>query len=140
MVGVEPLALIGKWTMARRVVDRTAGTYGTVAGTLVVEAADAGVRLAEDGVLRWGGAEYPVTRVSLLQPLDGEWWMLFEDGRPFHPWRPGVPVVHPCGADTYDGLVALDRDGNRLRTLWNVRGPAKNQRLVTRFARTVHRF
>ncbi|GAA0225366.1 DUF6314 family protein [Cryptosporangium japonicum] len=135
MIGVEPRALIGEWTMARRVVDRSARTYGTVAGTLVVTAFEAGLRLAEDGVLRWRGADLPVYRVSLLQPLDGEWWMLFEDGRPFHPWRPGTPVVHPCGRDTYDGMVALDRDGRRLRTLWDVHGPAKNQRLITRFTR-----
>jgi len=122
--------------MARRVVDRSAGTYGTVTGTLRVTAEDEGVRLAESGVLRWCDAEYPVTRVSRLRRLDGEWWMLFEDGRPFHPWRPGTSVVHPCGADTYDGLVVLDRDGSRLRTLWDVRGPAKDQRLITRFTRS----
>lgn len=121
--------------MARRVVDRSAGACGTVAGTLVVTAENEGVRLAESGVLRWRGAEYPVTRVSRLRRLDGEWWMLFEDGRPFHPWRPGTPVLHPCGADTYDGLVVLDRGGNRLRTRWHVRGPAKDQRLITRFTR-----
>jgi Family of unknown function (DUF6314) len=132
---VEPHDLIGEWTMARRVVDRAAGTYGSVAGTLVVTPEDEGVRLAEHGVLRWRGAEYPVTRVSRLRRLDDEWWMLFEDGRPFHPWRPGTPVVHPCGADTYDGLVALDRGGTRLRTLWDVHGPAKHQRLVTRYSR-----
>ena len=126
---------MGEWRLARRVVDRAGGVYGSVAGELVVTPDGTGVRLAERGLLRWQGGEYPVSRVSRLQLLDGEWWMLFEDGRPFHPWRPGTPVVHPCGADTYDGLVVLDRGGTRLRTLWDVRGPAKNQRLYTRFTR-----
>src|ERR1044071_4016836 len=63
VIGVEPRALIGEWTMARRVVDRSAGTYGTVAGALVVTAFESGVRFAESGVLRWQGAELPVYRV-----------------------------------------------------------------------------
>ncbi|SHN46987.1 DUF6314 family protein [Cryptosporangium aurantiacum] len=132
---MDPFGLVGAWTLARRVVDRTADSYGSVTGELVVTADGDGVRLAESGVLHWQGGRYPVTRVSLLRPLNGEWWMFFDDGRPFHPWRPGSPVVHPCGADTYRGLVALDRDGTRLRTLWDVHGPAKDQRLITRFTR-----
>jgi hypothetical protein len=61
--------------------------------------------------------------------------VLFEDGRRFHPWRPGEQVVHPCAADLYDGWVVLDRGGARLRTLWDVHGPTKHQRLITRFTR-----
>ncbi|GAA3381991.1 DUF6314 family protein [Cryptosporangium minutisporangium] len=132
---MDPRGLVGKWTLARRLVDRTAGAYGSVAGTLQVTPDGDGVRLAERGVLAWQGARYPVSRVSRLRRRDGEWWMHFEDGRPFHPWRPGSPVVHPCAADTYAGLVVVDRDGTRLRTLWDVTGPTKNQRLITRFTR-----
>jgi hypothetical protein len=132
---VDPYRLAGDWTLDRRVVDQLGGVYGSVSGELRVTVAGDGLRLAESGVLSWQGSRYPVTRTTLLRPLDGEWWMLFEDGRPFHPWRPGHAVVHPCGADTYHGLVAVDRAETRIRTLWDVRGPAKRQRLITRFRR-----
>ncbi|TQS46044.1 DUF6314 family protein [Cryptosporangium phraense] len=132
---MNPYDLVGEWELARRVVDQATGVHGRVSGDLRVSAETEGLVFAESGVLLWEGHRLPVSRVSRLRSVDGEWWMLFEDGRPFHPWRPGVPVVHPCGADTYDGLVDVDQDGRRMRTLWDVHGPAKSQRLITRFTR-----
>jgi hypothetical protein len=129
----EPGALVGRWALARRVADRRAGMYGTVRGELQVAPDGAGLRWVETGVLRWGGVERPVSRGYLLRETGDGWWVLFEDGRPFHPWRPGECVTHPCRADVYTGLITVD--GGRMRTLWDVRGPAKDQRLVTRFRR-----
>jgi uncharacterized protein DUF6314 len=126
--------LVGRWSLARRVADRCAGRQGTVRGELVIAADGAGLRWEERGVLRWGGVEYPVSRAYLLRERGDGWWVEFVDGRPFHPWRPGVAVTHPCRADVYTGLVTVD--GDRVRTLWDVRGPAKAQRLVTRLYRS----
>jgi hypothetical protein len=106
--------------------------HGTVAGELVIAVDADGLRWDESGTLRWDGGRYRVSRSYLLRADDG-WWVRFTDGRPFHPWRPGETVTHPCRADVYTGLVAVD--GDRMRTCWDVRGPAKDQRLVTRFAR-----
>jgi hypothetical protein len=106
-----------------------------VTGELLVVDADDGLRWTEHGELRWNGGRYPVTRTNRLRLVDGAWWVLFEDGRPFHPWRPGQRVVHPCAEDRYEGLTVVDRGGTRMRSLWDVRGPAKWQRLVTRFRR-----
>jgi hypothetical protein len=128
-----PDELAGRWALARRVADRRAGTQGTVVGELVVAPDGAGLRWAESGVLRWGGVSRPVHRTYLLREGPDGWWVHFEDGRPFHPWAPGVAVTHPCRADVYTGLVTVD--GDRMRTLWDVRGPAKHQRLVTRLTR-----
>ena len=69
----------------------------------------------------------------MLQRDDGAWQVRFADGRPFHPWRPGVWVDHPCNADLYRGLV--DASPDRLRILWDVVGPTKDQRLFTRCVR-----
>ncbi|MFI5956295.1 DUF6314 family protein [Cryptosporangium sp. NPDC051539] len=132
---MNPYGLVGEWTLARRVADRRSGGYGRVSGALIVSAEAEGLVLAESGTLLWDGNRLPVSRVSRLRSIDGEWWMLFEDGRLFHRWTPGVPVVHPCGADLYDGIVDVDRDGTRMRTLWDVHGPSKEQRLITRFTR-----
>ncbi|HEV7654082.1 MAG TPA: DUF6314 family protein [Mycobacteriales bacterium] len=125
--------LIGRWSLARRVADRRTGRQGTVRGELVIAPDGAGLRWAERGTLRWAGTDHPVTRTYLLREHADGWWAEFDDGRPFHPWRPGTPVTHPCRADVYSGLVTVD--GDRIRTVWDVRGPAKHQRLVTRLTR-----
>jgi hypothetical protein len=135
-VTTDPHEILGTWTLHRRVVDRLAGTHGTVTGVLHVTTEAEGVRWTENGELTWNGGTYPVTRTNRIHLLDGDWWVLFEDGRPFHPWRPGEKVLHPCAADIYEGLIAIDRDGARMRTLWDVRGPAKWQRLFTRLILT----
>lgn len=102
-------------------------------GSLLLEPNGTGVRWFEHGRLTFNGRDYDSTRELLLVP-DGEAWsMRFADGREFHPWTPGVRVTHPCGADTYRGLVDVRAD--RLRTLWDVIGPAKDQRLITRCTR-----
>jgi len=129
----DPRELVGRWSLARRVADRLAGQQGTMTGELIVSAEGAGLRWAERGTLSWAGALLPATRTYLLRPGADGWEVTFGDGRPFHPWRPGELVTHPCRADVYTGLITVDRD--RVGTLWEVRGPAKHQRLVTRFRR-----
>ena len=121
--------LVGEWLLRRRVVDRRTSQYGRVDGTLTISPYDDGLAWRESGVLTIGGRSHDVARTSLL--ADG--WVCFEDGRPFHPWRPGEWVDHLCGPDTYRGLV--DVEPARIRTLWDVSGPAKDQRLITRLTR-----
>jgi Family of unknown function (DUF6314) len=129
-----PGDLVGRWVLARRVADRVTGRQGTVRGELTVAADPAGLRWEESGTLVWGGLRRPVSRTYLLRERGDGWWVEFEDGRPFHPWRPGVAVTHPCRADVYTGLITVD--GDRIRTAWDVRGPGKEQRLVTRLYRS----
>jgi hypothetical protein len=131
--GPEISPLVGRWVLRRRVADRATGRHGTVRGELTVIPDGEGFRWAEAGVLRWAGADRPVSRTYVLRERGGGWWVEFADGRPFHPWRPGEWVTHPCRADVYTGLVTVD--GDRIRTLWDVRGPGKDQRLVTRLRR-----
>jgi hypothetical protein len=128
------LDLVGRWSMARRVADRRTGQQGTVRGDLVIAPDGAGLRWAESGTLTWAGVEHPVTRTYLLRERADGWWVEFVDGRDFHPWRTGAVVTHPCRADVYSGLI--DVDGGRMRTVWDVWGPGKAQRLVTRFYRS----
>lgn len=132
----DPLGLVGVWALRRRVADYGAGQHGRMAGTLTISPDTGGARWDETGVLTWDGRQIPVSRALALRVLDGAWWVTFADGSPFHPWAPGEVVVHPCGPDTYRGLVRLDRDGGRLRILWEVTGPATRQRLFSRCHRT----
>jgi hypothetical protein len=131
---VDPNAALGRWHFDRRVVDNLAAATGCAHGELLVTPAE-GTALDwhETGQLTWGGRTVPVTRSLRVERLDDEWWMTFADGRPFHPWRPGEWVVHPCAEDTYTGRVEIN--GDRIRTEWRVTGPVKDQLLVTRLRR-----
>jgi hypothetical protein len=126
----DPRALIGRWTLRRRLVDRRLGQRGTVRGTLEITPE---LHWREKGQLAWGGALLAVTRELVFVADGAGWTMCFSDGRPFHPWRPGEIVEHPCRADLYRGIV--DVGPGSLRVLWDVTGPAKDQRIITRCSR-----
>ena len=130
---MEPGALLGVWDLRRRVADLRAGTAGTVRGTLTLSDDGPGENIvwSESGVLRWAGSEVAVTRRYLLRNGADGWWVHFDDGRPFHPWTPGRAVEHPCRADLYRGLVRVDSP-HRWRIGWDVVGPAKRQRILSR--------
>ena len=126
---MEPGGLIGEWRLQRRVADRRLSSYGWVDGFLTIEEYGDGLAWREHGTLTIAGRSHAFTRAYRIE--DG--WVLFDDGRPFHPWTPGQHVTHLCGEDTYRGLIDVTAD--RIRTLWDVRGPAKDQRLLTRLQR-----
>jgi hypothetical protein len=131
---MDPRELTGVWSLRRILVDRRTATTGRVTGLLTLQRTTRGLRWSESGQLSWLGQTLPVSRVyGLAEEADG-WWMTFEDGRRFHPWRPGERVVHDCAADVYRGVV--DVTPSRLRTVWDVTGPTKSQRIVTRFQRS----
>lgn len=126
--------MVGAWTINRELVDRTTGESGTFTGELVVAADPAGFTWLESGALTWMGRIRPAFRHLALRRLDGLWWMTFSDGRPFHPWRTGVELTHPCGADTYSGVVAATAP-DAVDITWDVAGPQKNQRITTALRR-----
>ncbi|WP_375502224.1 DUF6314 family protein [uncultured Jatrophihabitans sp.] len=129
-----PLALVGTWQLHRRLADLRTGTAGTMTGTLALSVDTEGVEWSESGVLHWTGRDVEVTRRYLLRDGSDGWWVYFDDGRPFHPWTPGRTVEHPCRADLYRGLVRVDSP-HRWRIAWDVIGPAKHQRIVSRLVR-----
>ncbi len=139
---VAPPSLVGRWSLRRRVIDRVVGTAGEVDGTLTLAPMPGGVRWFEEGTLHWGGHDYAVHReLHLVAPAAGAggWQVRFADGRDFHPWTPGEVVRHPCRADEYCGLVVVDRSALRLRVLWDVTGPAKQQRIYSHCIRLTPR-
>lgn len=132
----DPRQLLGTWAFERVVDDRRAGEAVHVTGSTLLSEDGHGIRWSEEGVMRRGGLELPVSRVLRLVPGDEGWVVTFEDGRDFHPWQPGGEVVHLCGADTYRGTVelGLDADGAWSVT-WRVSGPTKDYEMVTRLRR-----
>lgn len=146
-IAVPPTALLGRWLLARRLVDYRLDRYGSVVGHLELERDGDIVRWRETGELRWDGGRYSVSRELHVVPVgvpegvpDGipegaGWQVRFADGRPFHPWVPGRFVEHPCRTDLYRGLIAVDAARSGLRVLWDVTGPGKHQRILTRCRR-----
>ncbi len=131
--GPEPTALIGRWRLQRRIRDRRHEVSGRVVGELVIRRDGADLRWCERATLHWQTTVVPVWRDLLLSEDDNGWSVYFTDGRPFHPWRPGTVVEHPCRDDLYRGLVVVSP--RTLRTLWDVAGPGKDLRILTRCLR-----
>jgi hypothetical protein len=133
----RPTDLLGVWQLQRRLVDRRTGQFGRVSGWLELTLVGGVVHWLELGELEWDGRSFEVTReLHIVRAGDG-WEVRFTDGRAFHPWRPGALVEHPCRADLYRGLVSVDVGHQRLRVLWDVTGPGKDQRIVTRCVRSL---
>jgi hypothetical protein len=131
----RPTDLLGVWQLERRLVDRQAGQFGHVSGWLELTLVGSVVHWLELGELEWDGSVFEVTRELHVLREDGRWMVRFTDGRPFHPWAPGRLVEHPCRDDCYRGLVDVDPTRTRMRVLWDVAGPLKDQRIVTRCRR-----
>jgi hypothetical protein len=137
MTSPRPTDLLGVWQLERRLVDRRAGQFGYVRGWLELTLVGGVVHWLELGELDWDGRTFEVTCELHLVRVGDDWEVRFTDGRLFHPWRPGSCVEHPCRNDLYRGLVRIDPARQRLRVLWDVRGPAKHQRIVTRCVRSL---
>lgn len=116
-------------------VDRSVGLLGRASGTLTAAPDGGGFSWREDGELVWNGRRAPISRTLGLALDNGEWWATFADGSPFHPWRFGVELRHPCKDDLYVGQVRMDEAGDLLRIGWDVAGPAKQQRILTTYRR-----
>jgi Family of unknown function (DUF6314) len=134
---LRPTDLVGVWQLRRRLVDRRAGRFGTVTGWLELTLVGSVVHWLELGDLQWAGQVYEVTRELHIVRVGAGWQVRFPDGRLFHRWAPEKIVEHPCRADRYRGLIRVDRGRRRLRVLWDVTGPDKEQRIVTRCVRSL---
>jgi hypothetical protein len=134
IAAIDPTALLGDWRLARRLADRRTGLSGTVRGRLTLRGEDDQIAWVEQGILLWNGSRLPVSRSYRLGRAEEGWWLYFPDGRPFHAWTPGQWVHHPCREDSYRGLITITGP-DQWRTLWEVNGPAKAQRITTWLSR-----
>jgi hypothetical protein len=91
----------------------------------------------ERGTLRLGRYQGPASRTLRIVSHGDGWLVLFADGRPFHRLDLSggrTTVTHPCGDDVYEGEYAI-RGPGELDVIWRVRGPAKDQRIASRYRR-----
>jgi hypothetical protein len=136
--------LPGSWHTERIVRDLASGDEGRFRGTTVFgpepgpEPGD-GLTQREDGEFLWQGVSRPAGRTLRLLPAGtpGSADVRFADGREFHALdltAGRFVATHPCAADLYEGEFAV-LDEDRWRTVWRVRGPAKDLVLTTEYTR-----
>jgi hypothetical protein len=132
--------LAGSWRVERSVRDLASGDEGAFSGTTVFgRLAEGGLLHEESGTFVWQGVGRPAERTLRFLPgaTPGTADVRFADGRPFHDLdlTSGRHIAdHPCSADLYRGeFTVLDED--RWRSVWRVRGPAKDLVLTTDYAR-----
>ncbi|MER5941909.1 DUF6314 family protein [Streptomyces sp. NPDC001928] len=132
--------LAGRWRAERTVRDLASEATGEFSGTTVFGPLEGGGLLhRESGTFVWQSVPRPAERTLRFLPgsSPGRVDVRFADGRPFHDLdlTSGRHVAdHPCSADLYRGeFTVVDED--HWRTLWRVRGPAKDLILTTDYAR-----
>ncbi|MBC9730455.1 DUF6314 family protein [Streptomyces sp. TRM68367] len=135
--------LAGRWSVTRSVRDLASDDTGHFEGTTVFGPLEDGDGLLhqESGTFTWRGAARPAERTLRFLPgsSPGTADVRFADGRPFHglDLTSGHHVAaHPCAADLYRGEFTV-RNADHWRTVWRVRGPAKDLELTTDYAREV---
>ncbi|MGW4752692.1 DUF6314 family protein [Streptomyces chartreusis] len=144
--------LAGGWRAERSVRDLASGDEGEFSGTTVFEPVEdgelpqgapqglpQGLLHRESGTFVWRGVPRPAERTLRFLPgsSPGTVDVRFADGRPFHDLdlSSGRHVAdHPCSADLYRGEFTV-RDADHWRSVWRVRGPAKDLVLTTDYAR-----
>ncbi|MFZ3556247.1 DUF6314 family protein [Streptomyces sp. BH055] len=131
--------LAGHWRVERTVRDLAADATGTFTGTTGFTAEGDGLLHFESGTFEWHGVARPAERTLRYLPGEdpGTAVVRFSDGRFFHDLdlRAGHHVAdHPCSADLYRGEFTV-YDADRWRTVWRVKGPAKDLLLTTDYRR-----
>ena len=98
-----------------------------------------GLTCREQGVLRFRGADYHSGRVSLWRfPGQGRIEVRYEDNRPFHDFTAEEPeATHLCGEDDYRVSYEFGPEGDTGTwfSRWDVKGPAKDYVMTTRYRR-----
>ncbi|MBQ1091158.1 DUF6314 family protein [Streptomyces sp. B93] len=132
--------LAGRWRVERSVRDLTTGDEGRFTGTTDFRHLDgSGLLHHESGTFVWQGVARPAERTLrfLPGPAPGTADVRFADGRAFHDLDLTTgrhTADHPCSADLYRGEFSV-RDRDRWRTVWRVRGPAKDLVISTDYTR-----
>ncbi|WP_328441502.1 DUF6314 family protein [Streptomyces sp. NBC_00444] len=132
--------LAGQWRVERSVRDLANDERGEFRGTTAFRPLEGGGLLhQESGTFVWQGVPRPAERTLRFLPSrePGAADVRFADGRPFHDLdlTSGRHTAdHPCSADLYRGEFTVT-DADHWRTVWRVRGPAKDLVLTTDYAR-----
>ena len=119
----------GHWTLKRQITDHLGQMSGTMAGSATFRARPEGaLNYQEEGTMTLAsGGAFAATRRYRWCADGKDIAVFFDDGAPFHQFRPdGLTrgTTHLCGEDTYN--VAYDFGAwPRWSATWQVTGPRK---------------
>ena len=123
----------GHWRIDRVLTDHRDGRHGRLAGQAAFTRCAAGLRYAEDGVLRMDNAADLTARQSYIWVEDTAGLAVqFSDGRPFH--RLETAAQHFCAPDAYRVQYEFSAWPQWMAT-WRVTGPRKDYTSVTHYVR-----
>jgi hypothetical protein len=127
----------GRWQMVRIIENVPEGVIGEFWGEARFAPDGEGLTCREEGVLRFRGQDYHAERQSLWRfPGGGRIEVRYSDGRPFHDFVLDDPqAVHDCGEDRYRVSYEFEEGGRAWISRWEVRGPAKDYIMTTRYRR-----
>jgi hypothetical protein len=126
--------LAGTWTVERDINDGHGSFHGEA--TFTPDPDGTALTWHEEGTMTLGELTLPATRTLTL---DAAGHISFSNGLPFHDLAltdGACDAFHPCGPDAYTGRYERVDDDTLLVT-WHVKGPRKDDVLVSRYARRV---
>lgn len=129
--------LAGTWQVDRDLHEARDDQAGRFVGTAEFVPEGDGLRWTETGTAELGTFAGAASRVLLVVPGEHGWEVRFDDERFFHPLdlTDGCSRVdHPCGEDHYRGELRVEGP-DRFVIAWRVRGPRKDQTIVSRYTR-----
>lgn len=128
---------IGTYDVSRRIEDHKAKATSRFDGIARIEAAADGAIYIETGALIMGVQRFEAERRYLWRADGARIAVKFADGAAFHDFDPeqgGQATEHLCGNDLYRGGYDI-LDWPCWAVTWDVFGPRKDYRSVTRFVR-----
>ena len=145
--------LRGSWDFTRVILAARAEPLSVRGSAAFTPEGAASLRYTERGVLQAAAAGPPLdVRAEhewrfppAAEPAAGDSASVyFPDGRFFHAVALPPPAAagerearftHQCDPDTYEGSLALDAGGARMRLRWRVTGPRKDSTIETHFVK-----
>ncbi|KMK66532.1 DUF6314 family protein [Puniceibacterium sp. IMCC21224] len=128
----------GRWTLRREIADRQSGRHGQFDGDAEFLSDEDGLSYVERGQLRLEGqGAMTAERRYLWRATPSGVAVHFADGAAFHSFAlggGGAEAAHWCDPDQYDVTYEFQH-WPRWRSIWEVRGPRKDYRMVSVFER-----
>lgn len=125
----------GPWQLVRIIENVPEGVIGEVWGQAEFIPDNQGLTCHENGVLRFGGADFHTGRTSLWRFDDPERIdVRYEDGRPFHDFLTRDPIALRIDGEARYEITYGFQPGTWI-SRWQMLGPGQNYMMTTRYRR-----
>lgn len=129
--------LKGSWCLTRQITDHNRGQTGQLTGEARFTPTGNGLVYHERGLLQIGDYSGEATQSLRFQAAENGAAVHFSDGRPFYHLDLSASTdsaLHLCAPDEYEVTTRVI-SADEWHQSWQVRGPAKNQKILSVFHR-----